>query len=102
MSRLKFIFSCTIILLLIFFELTCRNSSSSRKESSSGTYKNLSDTARYVGMQTCRTCHENVYATFIHTGMGESWDHATKEKSSAKFDSHAYVYDTFKNFWYHP
>ncbi|MFI5135821.1 MAG: tetratricopeptide repeat protein, partial [Chitinophagales bacterium] len=45
---------------------------------------------------------ENVYLTFIHTGMGESFDNATQEKSSAKFDSHAYVYDKYKNFWYHP
>jgi len=65
-------------------------------------YKNLSDTARYVGMQACRQCHENIYQTFIHTGMGESFDHAIQQKSSAKFDRHAYVYDKFKNFWYHP
>ncbi|HYV94929.1 MAG TPA: tetratricopeptide repeat protein [Chitinophagales bacterium] len=87
---------------LVFFLSYCHQSSQKKTVPETHEYKNLSDTARYVGMQTCRTCHANVYATFIHTGMGESWDHARKEKSSAKFDTHAYVYDTFKNFWYHP
>jgi predicted CXXCH cytochrome family protein len=65
-------------------------------------YKNLSDTAHFVGMEQCRACHANVYNTFIETGMGKSWDHASPQKSSAKFDDHSYVYDRFKNFWYHP
>ena len=65
-------------------------------------YKNWSDSARYVGMQTCRNCHENIYTTFIKTGMGESWDDATRQKSAATFDSHAIVYDKYKNFYYKP
>ena len=102
MPRLKLFFSLATISLALFFELICCNSPSAKKEISSPAYKNLSDTAHYVGMQTCRTCHANVYATFIQTGMGKSWDHATREKSSGKFDGHSYVYDKFKNFWYHP
>jgi Flp pilus assembly protein TadD len=34
--------------------------------------------------------------------MGESWDHATMEKSSAIFDKHAVVYDKYRNFYYRP
>src|SRR5436305_1499794 len=50
--------------------------------------------AHYVGMQTCRTCHESVYQTFSQTGMGQSFDHATKQKSAADFSpAHALVYD---------
>src|SRR5262249_26892092 len=60
------------------------------------------DTVKYVGMQTCRNCHVNIYETFIQTGMGQSWDHATEKKSSATFDSHAIVYDPYKNFYYRP
>jgi len=38
-------------------------------------WRNVYDTnAHYVGMQTCRGCHESVYQTFIQTGMGQSLD----------------------------
>jgi tetratricopeptide (TPR) repeat protein len=47
-------------------------------------YLNLSDTARYVGMEACRQCHENIYQTFIHTGMGKSWKDALKNNSASR------------------
>lgn len=36
-------------------------------------YLNHADTARYVGINTCRLCHQNIYNTFIETGMGKSF-----------------------------
>lgn len=48
-------------------------------------YLNHSDTARYVGMATCRLCHQDIYNTFVRTGMGRSFDVATRSKSSADF-----------------
>jgi len=47
----------------------------------SSTWLNVYDTTvHYVGMQKCRACHEAVYQTYIQTGMGQSWDHATRQK----------------------
>ena len=63
---------------------------------------NQSDTARYVGMETCKLCHADKHASFIHTGMGLSFDHATRSKSAALFDAHALVYDSINNFYYKP
>ena len=67
-------------------------------------WRNVYDTsAHYVGMQTCRTCHEEVYKTFIQTGMGQSFGFATKEKSAADFSpAHALVYDTALDYYYKP
>ena len=73
-----------------------------KKIAESNTYLNLNDTVDYVGMQTCRSCHQNIYETYIHTGMGQSFDHATKEKSAAQFDKHAVVYDPDSDFYYRP
>jgi tetratricopeptide (TPR) repeat protein len=56
------------------------------------TYLNHSDSAHYVGMNTCKLCHQNVYNTFINTGMGKSFGLATKQKSSADFKN-AFVSD---------
>jgi hypothetical protein len=38
------------------------------------------------GWAQCKLCHQGIYDSFIETGMGKSFDHATKQKSSAKFD----------------
>ncbi|MBX7109687.1 MAG: tetratricopeptide repeat protein [Chitinophagales bacterium] len=65
-------------------------------------YRNWSDTADYVGMNSCKTCHRQIYETFMATGMGKSWDMASPAKSSGKFDSHNVVYDPYKNFYYQP
>lgn len=65
-------------------------------------YKNWSDTVDYVGMNACKTCHQQIYETFVQTGMGESWDVATMRKSSAKFGAHDVVYDAYRNFYYQP
>lgn len=63
------------------------------------TYLNHSDTARYVGMNTCRLCHQDIYETFIKTGMGRSFAAATKSKSAADF-TRSSLYDRFSDFHY--
>lgn len=65
-------------------------------------YLNQNDTVQYVGKETCRLCHADKYDTYVHTGMGLSFDKATPQKTSAIFDSHALVYDTINNFYYKP
>jgi hypothetical protein len=70
--------------------------------SNKGVYASLSDSAKYVGMQTCSGCHQGVHATFIHTGMGKSFDKASKTKSAGKYDNHPVVYDKFRDFFYSP
>ena len=84
----------------LFFSFSCNQQTITKKENSP--YRNVSEQADYVGMQTCRGCHQEIYNTFIQTGMGKSWDKATREKSSAIFDKHALVYDTLNDFYYHP
>ncbi|MCF8236993.1 MAG: tetratricopeptide repeat protein [Saprospiraceae bacterium] len=65
-------------------------------------FLNLDPSVDYVGMETCRSCHANVYDTYIHTGMGQSWGRATPARSDALFDQHALVYDSASNFYYAP
>jgi tetratricopeptide (TPR) repeat protein len=72
-------------------------------------YLNHSDSAHYVGMNQCKLCHQKIYDSFIETGMGKSFEHASKRKSSAKFDppggkagKHTVIYDKYSDFYYHP
>jgi predicted CXXCH cytochrome family protein len=73
-----------------------------KKADTKKVYASLSDSTHYVGINTCRQCHQNIYETFIETGMGKSFDVASRQKSSARFDEHALVYDKFKGFYYRP
>jgi hypothetical protein len=70
-------------------------------EARANVYLNHSDTAKYVGINTCRLCHENIYNTFTHTGMGQSFGHATREKSAARFGSKEIIYDKYSDLYYH-
>jgi hypothetical protein len=65
-------------------------------------FRNLHDTVKYVGMQTCRSCHADKYETFVHTGMGESFGLANRAKSAANFGDHALVYDKNLDLYYKP
>ncbi|MEI7802750.1 MAG: multiheme c-type cytochrome, partial [Bacteroidota bacterium] len=73
-----------------------------KKQNTESYWRNHSDSAKYVGMNTCKQCHSPIHSTFMHTGMGQSWDLATMQKSKAVFDRHAIVYDQYKNFYYKP
>lgn len=70
----------------------------------SSPWLNVYDTsARYVGMEVCRGCHPGVYETFMQTGMGQSFGHATRQKSAADFTpAHAIVYDKDLDYYYKP
>lgn len=63
------------------------------------TYLNHSDSAKYVGMNTCKLCHQNIYNTFIETGMGQSFGIASKTKSLAEFKN-ACIKDNSTNYNY--
>lgn len=65
-------------------------------------YLNHSDSAHYVGMSQCKLCHQDIYNSFAQTGMGKSFEHASKGKSSAKLNKHSVIYDKYSDFYYQP
>ncbi|MCH8331307.1 MAG: hypothetical protein IH946_07985, partial [Bacteroidetes bacterium] len=89
-----------LILLLTFFSFYCSTNKTSEQVGS--VYLNLNDTVDYVGMQQCSSCHPDIHNTFIHTGMGMSFDSASRQKSAASFGDDDLVYDSLSNFYYKP
>jgi tetratricopeptide (TPR) repeat protein len=79
----------------------CTDSKKENNEVASS-YLNHNDTVKYVGINTCKQCHIEIYESFIKTGMGQSFDVASKLKSAAKQSKHAVVYDSFSDFYYQP
>jgi len=68
----------------------------------SNVYLNHNDTVAYLGSESCRTCHLDKFETFMHTGMGESFDLATKVKSASIINDHTLIYDSINNYYYQP
>lgn len=87
-----------LIVISLYFA-SCNNSKLEPLESP---YLNHSDTVSYVGIETCKQCHYDIYQTYVETGMGKSFSKATKEKSSLVFDETTFIVDTFNNFSYYP
>jgi len=65
-------------------------------------WRNHSDSAKYVGIQTCKKCHEDIYKTYIQTGMGQSFGKADTLKSAGNFHQNKPIYDRFADFYYYP
>lgn len=65
-------------------------------------YAGLSDSASYVGMETCKGCHTGIHETFSHTGMGLSFEHASRQKSAGLFGRNVQVRDSYRSLNYHP
>ncbi|MFN0275361.1 MAG: tetratricopeptide repeat protein [Chitinophagales bacterium] len=94
----KYIILILALLLLVLTFCTKKNKS----QEADSPYLNQDDSVQYVGMETCKLCHADKFSTYIHTGMGLSFDLATQEKSSAVFDEHALVYDSSNDLYYKP
>src|ERR1700739_1474486 len=91
------------ITVFLFFLVSCseekRPSTEIPVEKDTLVYLNHADTARYVGIKTCRLCHQDIYNTFIETGMGKSFAGATKEKSAGDYTK-SLIYDEYSDFYY--
>ncbi|MCH2043713.1 MAG: tetratricopeptide repeat protein [Saprospiraceae bacterium] len=100
----------TFFISLVFTLVFCTNDNTTNNEDeinqenlvSPNTFLNLDEAVGYVGMDQCRSCHQDVYETYIHTGMGQSFHKATPQKSKASFGKHAVVYDEANDYYYKP
>ena len=99
MKKLVFILFSLALGAIVFSNIQCGNNPST---SEAVTYLNHSDSVKYIGKEQCRACHANIYNTFIETGMGKSFNVASKAKSAADFSKKHVVYDRFKDFYYMP
>jgi len=101
MKPKRIIYLCLIVSasLIAFINFFCNKASTATNTSP---YLNHQDSVKYVGIETCRSCHGDIYDTYIRTGMGKSFGHATKQRSSAAFGDKHIVYDAKLNFYYKP
>lgn len=101
-NSLKYLLFCfTIIVGVVIFSCETPKGKSSSTEIKKDTllYLNHSDSAKHVGINTCKLCHQDIYNTYIKTGMGKSFDVASKTKSSGDYHN-SVIYDKIGDFYY--
>lgn len=103
----RFWLSYSLLMVVILIAILNSDCSSDQKDNkivnkSASPYFNHGDSASYVGINTCKTCHASIYETFMETGMGKSFDNANKLKTAALFGANLTVYDKFSDFHYYP
>jgi len=81
--------------------VVCRSSNTTIQTDNTA-YLNHNDTVNYVGSESCRGCHTEIYESFMHTGMGESFGLANPQKSAAIVNQHTLIYDSINNYYYQP
>lgn len=94
-SYTYYIFVC-----LFLWCLSCTKDSPKQIEAQP--YLNLAPDTKYIGMQTCIQCHENIHKSYQHTGMGRSFADAHLANSHAIFDDIQPIYDQNSDFHYLP
>lgn len=99
MKKFVFILFSLALGAIVFSNIQCGNNAST---SEAVTYLNHKDSVKYIGKEQCRACHASIYNTFIETGMGKSFNVASRAKSAADFSKKHVVYDRFKDFYYMP
>lgn len=80
----------------------CSNSTATPQNPYNSPFKNLHDTVDYVGIETCKGCHADVYHTFIETGMGQSFHEGKIQYSKADFKNATPIFDPKNNYFYYP
>ncbi len=65
-------------------------------------YLNLDDSVEYVGMNACKECHYQIYQSYLRTGMGQSFDTATPQKSAAVIGKDSILHDPYANLYIKP
>jgi hypothetical protein len=93
------IFPAVVCIALPALLKSCSSAGTGENPIAEGVYLNHADSARYVGVEVCRSCHMDKFTSFKETGMGLSMEPASFQKSSADF-TNAKVYDPHFDLWY--
>lgn len=87
---------------LLFAALACKENNVAVQGLETGFYLNHNDTVEYVGMHICAECHPLIYQSYMKTGMGLSFDFATKEKSASVIHRDSLIYNDVLDIYLQP
>ena len=87
----------TAVFIFIFVVLFLYYAVSSRENLA---FNNLSPHVAYVGNEECSYCHQDIYNTYLRTGMGRSFYKPKNQPIIEDFLSNTHVFDSKSNLHY--
>lgn len=63
-------------------------------------YLSLDPDNQYTGIESCQSCHQRIYQSYIETGMGKSMYRPDRNQIIERFGENEVVYDPQKDFHY--
>ena len=97
MSKLQYLIGFSLLMVLLFAYCSKDDSIVNLDK-----FTTIHTEVDEVGIQVCKSCHLDIYKSYIETGMGQSFGPAKKEISDASFGPHALVFDSINEFYYKP
>lgn len=94
-----FVFGAMITLVVLLSQCEFSSTEPPIVEGEELAWLNHNDTVEYLGINTCKNCHAEIYNSFIQTGMGKSFGIANVQKSAMKGQS-LHLIDSFSDFRY--
>ena len=81
----KFLNNLIVLKLALILLVVCQCSGPELENEylSQSVFLNLNDTVKYLGIEVCKECHYDKYLSYMRTGMGLSWDSASRSKSAS-------------------
>jgi Tfp pilus assembly protein PilF len=76
--------------------------SRSVSEVGTGTYLNLDPQVQYVGREQCQSCHQEIYDSYLETGMGQSLYRPDSARAIEETGAGVVVHDPKSGYFYHP
>ncbi|MAE08958.1 MAG: pilus assembly protein TadD [Bacteroidetes bacterium] len=98
----KHLFKIFKLFLLIPIIYSCSGPESMNNYVYQPVYLNHKDTVKYTGIESCKECHYHNYISYLRTGMGLSFDSATKLKSASVIGPDSILYDSDNDLYFHP
>ncbi|WP_245538570.1 tetratricopeptide repeat protein [Saprospira grandis] len=98
MKKWIYMLGFALALLLVY----CSGGAEEKGVSADHRFRNLGDSATYVGMTSCQSCHGNVHQSYVKTGMGRSFAKAHQANSAADWAGHQSIFDTASQYYYLP
>lgn len=104
MKRIGLFASALVALLTLSWWASCTEDGNDPQNNAGpdGSYLNLASEVQYTGRESCQPCHQEIYDSYLKTGMGRSLYRPRKDELIERFGPAEVVLDVHSGYSYHP
>lgn len=90
------------IILLVLLPLLALLTACGPQVGGEGAFLNLAPDVEYTGRESCQSCHQKIYDSYLESGMGRSFYRPVESEAIERFGPEETVYDAPSDLWYFP